>query len=71
VSLVLVDHTFNPSYYGGKDEENRHWKPAQAKVMRPYLENTQHKNRARGMVQVAESLPSKPEALSSNPSAAK
>jgi hypothetical protein len=35
--------------------------------VRPYLKNTQHKKRAGRVVQVAECLPSKHEALSSNP----
>jgi hypothetical protein len=39
--------------------------------MRPYLENTQYKKGAGGMVQVLELLPSKHEALSSNPSTTK
>jgi hypothetical protein len=39
--------------------------------MRPYLENTQHKKRTSGMVQVAEHLPSKHEAMHSNPNTTK
>jgi hypothetical protein len=35
--------------------------------MRPYLKDTQHKNRAGMVAQVLELLPSKCEALSSNP----
>jgi hypothetical protein len=35
--------------------------------MRPYLEKTQHKNRTGGVVHVVKCLPSKCEALSSNP----
>jgi hypothetical protein len=29
VSWVLVAHTCNPSYSGGRDQEDRGWKPAQ------------------------------------------
>jgi hypothetical protein len=39
--------------------------------MRPYLENTQDKNRTSGVVQVIECLPCKCKALSSNPSTTK
>jgi hypothetical protein len=58
---VLVAHTCNPSYSGGRDQE-----AIPEEKARHYLKNTQHKKRA-GRVTV-KSLPSKHEALSSNPS---
>jgi hypothetical protein len=37
-------HTYNPSYPGGRDQEGRSSKPAQANSsMRPYLEKILHK----------------------------
>jgi hypothetical protein len=36
--MVPVAHTCNPSYSGGRDQEDRGLKPAQAQFMRPYLE---------------------------------
>jgi hypothetical protein len=39
-----VAHVHNPSYSGGRDEEDQGLKPAQANSsMRPYLEKTLHK----------------------------
>jgi hypothetical protein len=46
-------------------------RPVQTNSLRPYLENTQHKNRADRVFQVVERLPSKCEVLSSNPSTTK
>jgi hypothetical protein len=40
---VLVVCALNPSYSGGRDQEDCSLKPAQAKFARPYLENTHHK----------------------------
>jgi hypothetical protein len=41
---VPVAHACNPSYSGGRDQEDRSSKPAWVNsYMRPYLENTQHK----------------------------
>jgi hypothetical protein len=38
-SWALVPHTCNPSYSGGRDQEDRGLKPAQANSsVRPYLE---------------------------------
>jgi hypothetical protein len=38
---ALVAHACNPSYLGGRDQEDRGSKPAWANSsMRPYLENT-------------------------------
>jgi hypothetical protein len=37
-------HTCNPSYSGGRDQEDHRLKPAQANNSQdPYLKNTQHK----------------------------
>jgi hypothetical protein len=42
----------NPSYSGGRNQEDRGSKPAQENSSaRPYLEKTLHKNRAGGVVQ--------------------
>jgi hypothetical protein len=57
----------NPGYSGGRDQEDGDSsKAAWAKTL-----ETHHKKRARGVAQVAECLPSKCEALSSNSSTAK
>jgi hypothetical protein len=46
-SQALVAHNCNPSYEGGRDQEDRSLKPAQADTsVRPYLEKTLYKNRA-------------------------
>jgi hypothetical protein len=43
MSWVPVAHAYNPSYSGGRDQEDRALKPAQANSSwKPYLENTQH-----------------------------
>jgi hypothetical protein len=40
----VVVHPCNPSYSGGRDQEDPGSKPALGKeFVRPYLENTQHK----------------------------
>jgi mRNA-degrading endonuclease RelE of RelBE toxin-antitoxin system len=47
-----VAHTCNPSYSGGRDQEDRCLKPPQANSSaRFYLEKTLHKNRAGGVAQ--------------------
>jgi hypothetical protein len=41
-----VAHTYNPSYFRGRDQENCDSKLAQANgSMRPYLKKTLHKKR--------------------------
>jgi hypothetical protein len=42
---VLVVHTCNPSYSGGRDQEDHDWKTAQAnkKFVRPYLKKNSSK----------------------------
>jgi hypothetical protein len=50
--LMPVAHTWNPSYSGGRDQEDHSSKPAQAKSStRPYLKKNLHKNRAGGVAQ--------------------
>jgi hypothetical protein len=39
---VLVAHACNPSYSGGRDQEDLGSKPAQANSSRDYVENTGH-----------------------------
>jgi hypothetical protein len=40
----VVAHACNPSYLGGRDQEDCGLKPAQANIsMRPYLKKTHHK----------------------------
>jgi hypothetical protein len=55
ICWVTVAHTCNPSYTGGRDQEDRGGlKPAQANSSsRPYLKKkkTLHKNRAGGVAQ--------------------
>jgi hypothetical protein len=47
-----VAHTCNPSYSGGRDQEDLSLKPVKANSSeRPYLEKTLHKNRAGGVAQ--------------------
>jgi hypothetical protein len=43
LSQALVAHTCNPSYSGGRDQEDQGSKPVQANNLRPYLEKTHHK----------------------------
>jgi hypothetical protein len=38
-----VAHAYNPSYSGGRDEEDCGLIPAQVKFTRPYLEKIHHK----------------------------
>jgi hypothetical protein len=78
---VLVGHTCNHSYSGGRDQEDQGSKPAQANNSeRSYLKKTHHKKGllewlkvkdAGEMAQVAEHLPSKPEVLRSGSSTTK
>jgi hypothetical protein len=44
VELGTGVHTYNPSYLGGRNQEDSSSKPALGKkFMRPYLKNTLHK----------------------------
>jgi hypothetical protein len=64
-SQALVILTSNPSYSGGRDQEEHSSRAALANTLRPYFKNTQ-KKKAGGVAQVVGHLPSKAEALSSN-----
>jgi hypothetical protein len=48
-----VAHVYNPSYSGGRDQEDCSLKPAWAKCLRPYLEKpiTHTKKRTGGVTQ--------------------
>jgi hypothetical protein len=47
-----VAHTYNPSYSGGRDQENHSSKPARANSSRdPFLKKHIKKNRAGGVAQ--------------------
>jgi hypothetical protein len=61
--LGFMAHTCNPSHLAGGDKNILSLRPAWAKLEKPYLKN----KRARDIAQVAESLPSKYEALGSYP----
>jgi hypothetical protein len=50
-SLALVAHACNPSYSGGRDQQDCSLKPAQAKLHKTLTQKTLHKNRAGGMAQ--------------------
>jgi hypothetical protein len=51
-SQALVAHSCNPSYSGGRDQEDHSSKPAWANSLRSYRENTHHpKKRAGGVAQ--------------------
>jgi hypothetical protein len=62
----LMAHAYNPSYSGGKDQEDGGSKPVPGKQFgRPYLQK--NANRVGRVVQVVEHLPSKHEIPSSTP----
>jgi hypothetical protein len=63
----LVAHTCNPSYLGGRDQEDRGSRPAWAKSETPSQKQPMQR-RAGKMDEVVEYLPSKHEVLSSNSS---
>jgi hypothetical protein len=68
VSWVLVAHAYNPSYLGDRNQEDHGSKPALGKWFVRFVSkipNTQ--KRAGGVTQAIQHLPSKCEALSSNP----
>jgi hypothetical protein len=69
-SQVPVAHACNPSYLGGRDQEDCSSKPAQANSLQDPISNPPQ-NRVEGVPQVVEHLPSKCEALSSDPTTAK
>jgi hypothetical protein len=68
-SQALMVHTYDPSYSRGRDQEDCSSKPSQANSSQsPILKipNTQKRGTG-GVTQEVEHLPSKREALSSNP----
>jgi hypothetical protein len=50
-SWAPVAHAYNPSYRGGRDQEDQGSKPAQANRSRDLSQNTHHKKRAGGVAQ--------------------
>jgi hypothetical protein len=65
---MLVAHTCNPNYSGGRDQEDLGWKPPQANSLQdPISKIPNTKKRTGGVAQVVERLHSKHEALRSNP----
>jgi hypothetical protein len=66
-----VAHTCNPSPTEGRHEEGCGLKPVMQIVCKTLSEKYPTQNRTSRVAQVAEHLPSKPEALSSNPSTTK
>jgi hypothetical protein len=51
-SQVLVAHICNPSYSGGRDQEDRGWKPAQVNSFQaPILKKNPSQKRAGGVTQ--------------------
>jgi hypothetical protein len=46
-----VAHSCNPSYSGGRDQEDHGSKPAQANSLQDPISKTFHKNRAGGVAQ--------------------
>jgi hypothetical protein len=66
----MVAHTYNPSYTGGREQEDCGLRPVCAKMWDPIREISKGKW-AVNLAQVVESLPSKHEALCSNSNTAK
>jgi hypothetical protein len=65
-------HTYNPSYSGGRDQEDGGSKPAQTNSLRDLLLKKNPSQKSIGEVaQVVACLPSKHKALGANPSTAK
>jgi hypothetical protein len=61
-----VAHVYNPSYLGGRDQEDCSLRPALANSSRDRFLKYPTQKRAGRVTQVVEHLPSKCEALSSN-----
>jgi hypothetical protein len=53
-----VAHAYNPSYLGGRDQEDHSLKPAQANSSQDLSRKNPSQKRADGVVQVVECLPS-------------
>jgi hypothetical protein len=45
VGQALVAHICNPSYSGGRDQEDHDLKPAQANRLREHILNNPHQNK--------------------------
>jgi hypothetical protein len=68
LSQVPVAHACNPSYSGGRDQEDRGLKPAEANSSWDSILKNLNQKRAGGVTQVLAHLPNECEALSSNSS---
>jgi hypothetical protein len=69
---MAVTHDSNASYEGGRDQKDRvQSQPGQIVLQALFQKNPSQKKRAGGVTHGAEHLPSKCEALSSNPSTKK
>jgi hypothetical protein len=66
---VLVAHTCNPRYSGGRDQKDQLEANPRQIVHKTLSQNYSRQNRAGGVAQVVDGLPSNCEALSSNLSA--
>jgi hypothetical protein len=66
-SWVPVAHTCNPSFSGGRDQEDHGLKPARQIVHKTLSQKTQCKIRAGGVAQVVECLSSMLEVLVQTP----
>jgi hypothetical protein len=64
---VLVAHAYNPSYSGGRDQEDHGSKPAQTNISQDSISIIATQKRAGAVAQVVEHLPSKCEALEFKP----
>jgi hypothetical protein len=62
---VLVAHAYNPSYSGGRDQEDRHWKP-DGQIVLETLSQKKPNTYKKGLVERL-----KVQALSSNSSTTK
>jgi hypothetical protein len=74
IAQLPVTHTCNPSYSTGRDQEDIGSRPAQGNsetLSQKYPTHTQKWGWQSGVAQVAQGLPSKCEALYSNPTTAK
>jgi hypothetical protein len=68
---VLIAHTCNLSYSGGRDQEDHGLKPARTNSSQETISIIPNPKRAGRVAQVIEHPPRKPEALNSNASIAK
>jgi hypothetical protein len=64
-------HACNPSYSGGRDQEDNCSKLARANSLQDPISKVLNTKRAEGVAQGVERLPTKCEAVSSNPSTTK